>query len=178
MQSYSTVGDGTLISHADASINHPLSTKSFTQILAEFDLSTTKPSPLFTSTPSSVKDKEGPLSDGDTSAKLLSTVSMKINGTDSFLDAHLATVKELEFGMPSPNHLDDLSIFAEFFNNETAAPPTSLIATTVLEFNLPAEDLPWSTWGAAAEVLRTCVASVVQNLCTQECRDMLLVQGS
>ena len=60
---YSTVGDGTPIGRADASIDHPLSTSSFLKILAESDLPTTYPSPLLTITPSSVEDKEGPLSD-------------------------------------------------------------------------------------------------------------------
>ena len=67
-RSYSTVGDGTPIGRADASIDHPLSTSSFLKILAESDLPITYPSPLLTITPSSVEGKEGHLSDGKNAA--------------------------------------------------------------------------------------------------------------
>ena len=98
---------------------------------------------------------------------------MNVNGADSFPDAHLVTAKELKFSTPSPDRLsNDLGVFAEFFFDETAAPPTSPIATTALDVDLPVEDLPWSTWGAVADVLHTCVASVVQDLCAH----VLLVQ--
>ena len=78
-RSYSTVGDGTPIGRADASIDHPLSTSSFLKILAESDLPTTYPSPLLTITPSSVEGKEGHLSDGkDATAAALSAAATTI----------------------------------------------------------------------------------------------------
>ena len=166
-RSYSPVGDGALIGDAGTSIDHPLSTSSFHKILAEFGLSTTKPFSLLTITPSSsLEDTEGPLSDGqkavasDLSATATAICADNASGKNLTV-INLPVAVALSFEpplLPSPfSGGDDCSF--------TAVQPASPIAIVGLGADDVAEDLLLPACSAVADVLRTCVAQVVQNLC-------------